>query len=164
VPREADKSEACARFERLYIPEPMSGCWLWIGEQGHSGYGRFDCGGGRRIAAHRFSLSLSRGPIPPELVVDHLCRNTTCVNPQHLEAVTNWENTLRSTNFIGRNPSKTHCPAGHAYSGANLYVQPGIRKRECRACRKDRDKARLLTRPKTLLMRRLTATNRRARP
>jgi hypothetical protein len=77
------------------------------------------------------------GPIPDGLVLDHLCRNKLCVNPKHLEPVTNQENILRGlTPLVGGyyNMAKTHCPKGHEYSPENTYYRPS-RWRQTRVCR-----------------------------
>ena len=88
--------------------------------------------------AHRLAYQSFYGPIPDGLVIDHLCRNRTCCNPAHLEAVTNRENTLRGVGFPALNDAKTHCPQGHEYAGEKLYVWKG--KRFCRACRRAADR------------------------
>ena len=117
------------RLDRLYIPEPNSGCWLWIGRIHHqSGYGVFKHEG-RTQQAHRVSYVLSGREIPAGLVIDHLCRVRSCVNPAHLEPVTLAENTRRGENAC-RN--KTHCPSGHSYMGTNLRLVRG--ERHCRRC------------------------------
>lgn len=90
---------------------------------------------GESIFAHRFSYALLVGPLPTNRVIDHLCRNTRCVNPDHLELVSNAENILRGTGFSAINARKTHCPQGHELAGENLYVSPGGG-RFCRACYK----------------------------
>ena len=89
--------------------------------------------------AHRVSYEMAKGSIPPGLQLDHLCRTTLCVNPAHLEPVTPKENIRRgSTAEVARRTqlSKTHCPQGHAYEGANLYLAPDGG-RECRQCIRD---------------------------
>jgi hypothetical protein len=84
------------RFYDSIEPEPNSGCWLFaLG--GPRGYGYLSVGGrgGRRVLAHRFSYELHVGPVPEGLVLDHLCRVRRCVNPRHLEPVTQRENVFR---------------------------------------------------------------------
>src|SRR6202030_118623 len=78
------------KFDRHWIPEPNSGCWLWLGACNEFGYGKFG-----KVKAHRFSYEREKGPIPDGLEIDHLCRNKSCVNPDHLEAVTHGENRRR---------------------------------------------------------------------
>lgn len=84
--------------------------------------------------AHRFSYQLYKGNIPKNLVIDHLCKNPSCVNPDHLEAVTNRENILRGISPAAINSKKTHCPKGHKLSGDNVYIYRNSR--WCKKCRK----------------------------
>jgi hypothetical protein len=76
------------------------------------------------------------------LTLDHLCRNKACVNPAHLEPVTNRENVLRGVGLSAENARKTHCKRGHPLSGDNVVVSKGGRKRRCVACERLRDAGR----------------------
>ncbi|UIJ43701.1 HNH endonuclease [Sphingomonas cannabina] len=129
------------RFLRFVRMSP-SGCWEWTGARQREGYGRFGYRGAVRFA-HRIALVLFGKTIPDGAVVDHLCRNTSCVNPDHLEPVTNGENVRRGAlpDLIGRrNGTKTRCPQGHAYSPENTVVRNGSR--HCRLCQTARTAAR----------------------
>lgn len=102
-------------------------CWLWTGGFfADGGYGQFRYG--KETRAHRVAYVIFVGPIPAGLVIDHLCGVKACVRPSHLEAVTQGENVRRAS------ARKTHCPQGHPYSGANLYVNPNSGHRLCRCC------------------------------
>ena len=113
-------------------PRPVSDapCWQWA-KNPKGRYGQFSVGKQKGISAHRASYELFNGPIPAGLTVDHLCRNTRCVNPAHLEAVTQRVNTLRGTGPIAVNAAKTHCDHGHELTDANTYID----KRGARCCR-----------------------------
>lgn len=109
-------------------------CWPWKGYLSN-GYGLFRVGGkaGYRITAHRYSCQLVHGPIDAGMVVDHLCRNPCCVNPRHLEVVTQQVNLLRGVGPTATNAAKTHCKRGHEYTAENTILIPGGR--WCRICR-----------------------------
>ena len=79
-------------FESKYTVKE-SGCWEWNGKL-NNGYGRIRFKQ-KSTAAHRVSYEIYKGQIPDNYCIDHLCRNKKCVNPEHLEAVTQLENTLR---------------------------------------------------------------------
>lgn len=106
------------------------GCWPWLAHRNRLGYGVMT-DGYRNVMAHRVSWELAHGmPVPHGLVLDHLCRMPCCVNPAHLDAVTQRENLCRSPLT---NAGKTHCPKGHPYTPENTYTYRG--RRLCRTCR-----------------------------
>ncbi|MFJ7023199.1 HNH endonuclease signature motif containing protein [Streptomyces sp. NPDC101117] len=120
-------------------------CWLWTGAKTSRGYGQFTTGG-RTGMAHRWAYEDRNGPIPGGLPLDHLCRTPSCVNPAHLQPVTQRVNILRGESVVAKNPAKTHCPKGHAYDEINTYVTrpyPGNPSgaRQCRACDRERKRA-----------------------
>ena len=107
------------RFESKFIPEPNTGCWLWIAGIAGGGYGSY-WNGTKKVSAHRFSYEQTRGPIPQGLEIDHLCRQRLCVNPEHLEAVTHRENVLRGDGWTAHQARQTHCHRGHPLTPDNL--------------------------------------------
>lgn len=109
-------------------------CWEWTGAK-TAGYGTIAKPGGGTIGAHRWACGEFNGEVPDNYHVDHLCRNTSCVNPMHLEAVTPTVNKLRGVSPHAENARKTHCPKGHEYSEENTYTHPSTGYRQCRKCR-----------------------------
>lgn len=106
-------------------------CWLWTGRGDAGGYGRVHYDG-RDGYAHRLAYELLVGAIPDGLVIDHLCRVRNCVNPAHLEVVTQRENILRSDGAGAVNARKTHCKRGHEFTPENtIRIAQG---RNCRTC------------------------------
>ena len=112
-------------------------CWLWTGAKTPRGYGTFRagtnaCSNVRFWRAHRFSYLNFVGPIATGLVLDHLCKNTSCVRPDHLECVTQRENLLRGDTIIARYLSRKTCLRGHPFDGTNTGIVNGHR--YCKTC------------------------------
>jgi hypothetical protein len=123
------------RIRFLARVEPMMddrGCWEWRGALQPNGYGTFGVSPTKNVRAHRASFEIAKGPIPPGLEIDHLCRNRSCCNPAHLEAVTHQENKRReSASYRAR---VTVCRGGHSFTDpANAGIN-NRGKRYCRAC------------------------------
>lgn len=106
-------------------------CWMWTGTvTGRYGQVMYRA---KKWSAHRLAYTLTIGPIPPGMTLDHLCKVKTCVNPAHLEVVTRGENTLRGPGPSHDNALKTACKNGHPFNETNTYVNPrGAR--SCRIC------------------------------
>lgn len=96
-------------FEDYVMPEPNTGCFIWIGTRNQRGYGMRHKDGGPKLA-HRIAWEDERGVIPVGLTLDHLCRNRACVNVDHLEPVTMRENTLRGIGPCAIHARKAVCP------------------------------------------------------
>ncbi len=107
----------------------LGSCWIWLGSKSGNGRGQFSFKGKPR-KAHRISYYLFVGPIPRRLQLDHLCRVPDCVNPNHLEPVTNRENCKRGLN----GDLKTHCDNGHSYIDSNVGIDSRGH-RFCKICR-----------------------------
>ena len=112
---------------------PESGCWIWEKHLNHKGYGQL-WNGKTMGLAHRMVYEIYKGKILKGLQIDHLCRVRCCVNPDHLEPVTNKLNHER-----GFRRNKIFCPKGHLYSGNNLYITPSGH-RKCKLCQSIRRK------------------------
>ena len=113
------------------------GCWEWTASKNPRGYGLFRIGKSS-LHASRVSVAISKGWGEVEgKDVDHLCRNKSCVRPEHLEAVTHKENILRGEGLAAHNARKTNCLRGHPFTGQNVVVDKRG-KRRCRSCERIR--------------------------
>lgn len=109
-------------------------CWMWVGARtathGHY-YGNFHIAG-KNYLAHRVAYILMNGEINNDYVIDHICGNGLCVNPLHLQNITNKENILKGKTPSARHAKKTHCSKGHPYSKSNTCKSGN--KRYCLIC------------------------------
>lgn len=132
------KANAFFRFYKyVEFPQSSEGCWQWMGTKDQDGYGLFWLNGSRK-RAHRVSYEWMKGLIPEELELDHLCKNPSCVNPNHLESVSHQENCKRGEGGKKtgeKNKQKMNCPKGHPYNKENTYVRFSSKRNSCRICR-----------------------------
>lgn len=128
---------------KIALPVEEEDCWEWIGAKNETGYGKFNLLG-KAVRAHRFGYQAFVGPIPDGLVLDHVCRNPGCVNPIHLRAVTQRENTLSGHGIMAGFAKQSHCKRGHLFDERNTRSAKHGNGRYCRTCAKDRERVRAL--------------------
>lgn len=116
-------------------------CWVWQGYLSEAGYGKFGIKRNGKLVialAHRWLYEIFNDVrLERSQVCDHLCRNRACVNPKHIEIVTDQINILRGEGRPAINARKTHCKYGHEFTKDNTMYrpsQPGTR--ECKTCHK----------------------------
>jgi hypothetical protein len=111
-------------------------CWIWTGSKmprARCPYGMFCIERGRPGMVHKWLYEYVYGPVAHGMELDHLCRQSLCVNPTHLEPVSHRENVRRGASMIKR----SHCKRGHSFSLSNtlLYASPsGGQRQQCREC------------------------------
>lgn len=129
------------RIRQKIETDLQTGCWVWFGCAAPNGYGHVSFEGKARIA-HRVVYELVRGAIPAGLVLHHKCRNRRCVNPEHLQAVSQRDNLLLDQTPFMRCGLQTCCVRGHRLRGKNVEVRRrrGNRTRVCIVCRRLRDR------------------------
>jgi len=110
-----------------------NGCWIWQASKLKSGYGVFTDFGRKTVTAHRWSYRHYKGEIPNGLVIDHICRQPSCVNPNHLQAIPQSQNIERSL-YAKKRRARTHCKNGHEYTPTNTKRLPNKRGRICLTC------------------------------
>ena len=117
------------------------GCWEFHPVSA-DGYGRVhvrDTNGRHTELAHRTMYELLVGPIPDGLTLDHLCRNRSCVKPDHVEPVTRGENVLRGETLTAAKKAQTHCIKGHKFTPENTRIRARRQGgRVCRECANER--------------------------
>ena len=128
------------RLARYSIPEPNTGCLLWLAQIDDDGYGRIWHNGKKR-GAHVVAFELEKGPIPDGLQPDHKCRVRSCINADHMEAVTPKVNTNRGiSSIVNSGQKKFVCDkcGGPLEVVANRSARNGRKphvERGCRPCR-----------------------------
>lgn len=117
------------------------GCWVWQGSRFKKecgNYAQIRLGRGKDskcVRAHRVSYEYFIGKVPKGLELDHLCQNTLCINPKHLEPVTHLVNMRRR-----KDSGLPNCKYGHKYTKQTTYIRPDNGRRECILCRELRRK------------------------
>lgn len=138
-----------ARTDYLAHYEVNNGCWQWLGATvGQKGYGNIRPRPGRAMMAHRLFYIFHKGAIPKGLVLDHLCRNRLCVNPAHLEPVTNKENILRGEGPAAKAARQAVCKNGHPFDSFRMKGATPFR--SCSICYDALQRKRYLGRPQKI--------------
>ena len=127
-------------FKVLSKINATDSCWHWLGTIESQGYGVFSVKNEKinkrqNIKAHRYIFSVFNSRLKSGYVIDHICKNRDCVNPNHLRQVTVYENNVTySSSPIAKNKFKTHCIRGHHLHGENVG---GVGYRYCMTCKRD---------------------------
>lgn len=125
------------RFSEKYLISTPNECWIWLGAKDSSGYGQIS-NNHKRVGAHRIAWEIANSrKLYDDEVIDHLCRNPSCVNPAHLEAVSMKENTARGNHLLvikEKSKNRTHCKRGHLLSEDNIAFSSSSK--SCKMCQK----------------------------
>lgn len=128
----APKIDPYVRFPK-YVNKTDT-CWLWTGSN-NGRYGSFKMYYRKQVLAHRASYMMYVGKIPEGLTINHMCRVTLCVRPDHLELMTLKDNVLAGNTRAAANKAKTECDNGHEFDIGNTYWRPNG-SRSCKMCTK----------------------------
>ena len=122
------------RMEGKIVPEPNSGCHIWMGKVTQSGYGAVRTGvKDNYYIVHRALYEKYVGEIPDGFQIHHMCHERLCVNPNHLMVLSAADHTRLHGNFRHL-ALKTHCKRGHLYDEENTHMYRGHR--ICKECNK----------------------------
>lgn len=134
LPTTLEPKDSARIFGRVNL-DGYDDCWEWQGPLSRGGYGITHLKSMSTVQVHRLSYSVMVGPIPTGLVIDHLCKNRKCVNPNHLEPVTDRENVYRANpSAVQMNVDENRCANGHIYTDVKPEVD---RSRRCMTCRRE---------------------------
>lgn len=143
--RRTGSTELLTPWARFWAKVDATGiCWEWTAAKTRFGYGAFRTDK-RWHRAHRWAYEQLVGPIQDGLELDHLCRNPSCVNPDHLEPVTRAVNNERSNSLSARRKRQVACNKGHDFTEENTY-RDKLGRRYCITCQRARDRARTIAR------------------
>lgn len=134
---ELEESQIKSFNERI---DKSNECWNWIGHVENGGYGIFKTKK-KQYKSHRVSYKIHHGNMPIDMAIDHICRNRTCVRPDHLRLVTFVQNVKENTiSPCWKNSVKTHCKWGHKFTPENTNSNGN--RRRCRVCKRRDEKGR----------------------
>lgn len=128
--------EVRVHMGHAFAPWSEQPCWQWRGWLDEKGYGRMQHGDQKSARVHRVTYELLRGYVLESQVLDHLCRNRSCCNPWHLQAITQTENVQRGARAEGLCRNGLH----RMDDPTNVIVRTrdGLPRYECRACKEGR--------------------------